>query len=226
MTGSWSARLSNACQVTGVPRKIRTIAGKPRPRGQSPHLPAIASALQIGRRYQFDELHAVAVSTLALQLFDATHALHNLGLEHRFLLEVAALLHDIGGFIAVAGHHKHTQYILQLTPVVGLSSEQMAIVANVARYHRGSMPKAEHEAFQVLPSKDRLIVSQLAALLRVADAMDREHASKVHGFRLDFTTSKVTLTLEGEGDLSPEWGALIKKSKMFEKVFNVRLAVS
>jgi exopolyphosphatase / guanosine-5'-triphosphate,3'-diphosphate pyrophosphatase len=185
----------------------------------------IASALQVGRKFQFDEQHAVAVSHLGVLLFDSTRGLHNLGLEQRILLEVAALLHDIGMFLSASDHHKHTQYLLQTTPVVGLSPSQMAIVANVARYHRGSLPKPQHEAYQTLSSKERVIVSKLAAILRLADGMDHEHASRVRGFEVDFKKPKFVITLRGEGDLLLEKWALSKKSQMFEEVFNVRVTV-
>ena len=186
----------------------------------------IASAMQVGRKYQFDEQHAITVSHHAVQLFDATRDLHSLGIEQRILLEAAGLLHDIGTFISASDHHKHTQYLLQMTPIVGLSDVQMAIVGNVARYHRRSQPKPQHEAFQALSSKERVMVSKLAALLRLADAMDTEHASKVRGFEVEYKKPKFTLRLDGEGDLLLEKWALTKKAQMFEEVFNVRFAVA
>ncbi len=186
----------------------------------------IASAMQLGRKYQFDEQHAVTVAQHAVQLFDATRDLHNLGREHRILLELAALLHDIGTFISASDHHKHTQYLLQTTPIVGLSGAQMAIVGNVARYHRRSQPKPQHELYQALSPKERVVVSKLASLLRLADAMDTEHAAKVRGFAIEYKKPKFTLRLDGDGDLLLEKWALSKKAQMFEEVFNVRFAVA
>ena len=162
----------------------------------------------------------------AVQLFDATRDLHNLGREHRILLELAALLHDIGTFISASDHHKHTQYLLQTTPIVGLSGAQMAIVGNVARYHRRSQPKPQHELYQALSPKERVVVSKLASLLRLADAMDTEHAAKVRGFAIEYKKPKFTLRLDGDGDLLLEKWALSKKAQMFEEVFNVRFAVA
>ena len=161
----------------------------------------ILSALQIGRKYSFDEQHGTSVARYAVQLFDQTKNLHNLTLEHRLLLEVAAMLHDIGSFISMTAHHKHTQYLLMATPVIGLSRSQMDVVANVARYHRKSFPKLQHEAFRLLSSKDRVIVSKLTAILRLADAMDNEHASKVKSFSVEYKKPKLIIRLEGEGDL-------------------------
>ena len=185
----------------------------------------LASAMQVGRKYFFDEQHATAVSRYAVQLFDQTRTLHNLTLEHRLLLEVAALLHDIGNFISMTDHHKHTQYLLTATPVIGLGQSQMAIVANAARYHRKSFPKPQHDAYRILSSKERVLVSKLAALLRLADAMDNEHAAKVRSFTVEIRKPKVTLVLKGEGDLLLEKWALMKKAEMFEEVFGVRVNI-
>lgn len=185
----------------------------------------MASALQLGRKYGFDEQHGRTTASFAARLFDETRQLHNLALEHRLVLEVAALLHDIGQFVNVSDHHKHTHYLLMATPVIGLNTRQMAVVANVARYHRKSLPKPQHESFAMLPAKERSVVSRLAALLRLADAMDNEHASKVTDFTLDFRKARVVLHLKGEGDLLLEKWALAKKSAMFDEVFGVKLTV-
>jgi exopolyphosphatase/guanosine-5'-triphosphate,3'-diphosphate pyrophosphatase len=186
----------------------------------------IASALQVGRKFQFDELHALTVSKFAVQLFDRTRELHHLGLEHRLLLEVAAMLHDIGGYVGAADHHKHSQYLLLATPIVGLKRDQVAIIGNIARYHRKSLPKPQHELYKVLPSRDKVIVSKLAALLRLADAMDNEHGSKVSDFEVEYRKPKFTIRLHGEGDLLLEKWALNKKSDMFEEVFSVKCSIA
>jgi len=185
----------------------------------------MTSALQLGRKYMFDEQHGTTVARYALQLFDETKMLHNLSLEYRTLLEVAALLHDIGHFINMTDHHKHTMYLLTATPIIGLKENQMAIVANAARYHRKSLPKPQHEAYSVLAPKDRVVVSKLAAILRLADAMDNEHATKVANFSVEYKKPKLVLKLSGEGDLLLEKWALMKKSAMFEEVFSVKFSL-
>ncbi len=186
----------------------------------------MASALQVGRKYFFDEQHGTSVARYATQLFDQSRTLHNLSLEHRLLLEVAALLHDIGAFIGMTGHHKHTHYLLTATPVMGLNQSQMAIVANIARYHRKSEPKIQHDTYKVLSPKDRVVVAKLAALLRLADALDNEHAGKVKSFTIEYKRPKFTIALEGDGDLLLEKWALKRKGGMFEEVFGVTINVA
>ncbi len=185
----------------------------------------LASAIQLGRKYMFDEQHGTTVARYAARLFDETRSLHNLGLEFRLLLEVAALLHDIGNFVNSTDHHKHTFYLLSVSPLVGLTQSQLAIVANVARYHRKSLPKPQHDGYRALSSKERVVVSKLSALLRLADAMDTEHASKVEGFTVEYKKPKLTLRLRGEGDLLLEKWALAKKAPMFEDIFSAKLTI-
>ena len=185
----------------------------------------IAAAIQLGRKYQFDESHALAVSRFAVELFDHTRMLHNLGIEHRLYLEVSALLHDVGTFINLAEHHKHSLYLIMNSPLVGLTQAQTILIANIARYHRKSFPKIQHDGYRLLASKDRVVVSKLASLLRLADAMDNEHASKVKDVQLEFKKPKLTLSLHGEGDLLLEKWALVKKAEMFEEVFSVKVVI-
>ena len=139
------------------------------------------------------------------------------------LLRVAALLHDIGYFLNASGHHKHAYYLLTATPMVGLNPAQVAIVANVARYHRKSFPKTQHEPYRMLPSKDRVIVSKLAGILRLADALDYEHGGKVHEIKVNAGKRNVTVKLKGDGDLLLEKWALAKKAPLFESVLPARI---
>jgi exopolyphosphatase/guanosine-5'-triphosphate,3'-diphosphate pyrophosphatase len=184
-----------------------------------------ASAMAIGRKYSFDEQHGTTVVRLAGKLFDDTRMLHNLNGEYRLLLEVSALLHDIGQFINTTGHHKHTQYLLTANPVIGLTPSEMVIVANVARYHRKSLPKPQHDTYSALSSKDKVVVSKLASILRVADALDNEHASKVADIAVEYKKPKLTLKLTGEGDMLLERWAVARKSGLFEEVFSTKIVL-
>lgn len=189
------------------------------------HEQVLASAIQLARKYSSDEAHAKQTARFALQLFDQTHALHYLNHEARFLLEIASLLHDIGHFINMAGHHKHTYYIITQTPLIGLNDNQRAIVANVARYHRKAPPSLRHEGYQKLSPQDRVVVTKLSAILRLADALDTEHASRITHLSVEYKRPEFRLKLEGEGDLLLEKWALLKRSSFFEETFNVKVTV-
>lgn len=185
----------------------------------------IASAIQLGRRYHFDERHGRAVARFALDLFDQTQKQHLMGEEARLLLEVAALLHDVGQYVNISGHHKHTHYLIHASPIVGLSEMQRAIIANVARYHRKSPPTVRHEPYRILQPRDRLLVTKLAAILRIADALDAEHAGKVGDIRVEFKRPYLHLRLRGDGDLLLEKWAVGRKAALFEEVYGVKVSL-
>src|SRR5215831_1453531 len=185
----------------------------------------IESARRLGRKYFFDERHATIVAKLALQIFDQTKSLHQLDDEARLILEVSALLHDIGHYINVANHHKHTLYLIQSSPLIGLTSLQMDMVANVARYHRKSPPKLQHKPYEDLAPKQRIIISQLAAILRLADALDHEHASTVESVEVEYKRPRFVFRLKGKGDMLLEKWALVNKRDLFESVFEGTVVV-
>ena len=185
----------------------------------------IESARRMGKKYFFDEKHATTVARLALQIFDQTASFHELDSEARLVLEVAALLHDIGHYVNVSNHHKHTFYLIQSSPLVGLTQLQMDLVANVARYHRKSAPKIQHEPYEAMAPKHRLMISKLAAILRLADALDHEHASTVDAVEVDYKRPRFLFRLKGKGDMLLEKWALVNKRDLFENVFDANVVV-
>jgi exopolyphosphatase/guanosine-5'-triphosphate,3'-diphosphate pyrophosphatase len=182
------------------------------------HLAARA-AVQLGRRYQFDETHATQVDRIAAQLFDRLAELHECGPEDRVLLRVAALTHDIGEFVESSSHHKHTQYILEHSDIMGLSPELRALVGCIARYHRRAEPSQKHETFGGLDAESQRKVRRLAAILRLADALDRGHRSKVQSLDVTLSHREVTLRATGREDLSLELWTTARKAAMFEHIF-------
>lgn len=186
----------------------------------------LAFARELGRKFSFDEEHGVNVSRFAVLLFDQTKELHKLGMENRLLLEVAGMLHDIGHCVNINGHHKHSHYLLKSTPFVGLNDREKSIVAVTARYHRKAPPKMDHPEFASLMPEDRDIVTKLAAILRLADALDSEHASNVSAFRLTRRKATLTFSLRGRGDLLLERFAISAKASLFEEIFRCKIAVA
>ena len=185
-----------------------------------------ASVLGLGRRYQLDEPHALRVAELALSLFDQLGDLHALGEEERNLLEAAAILHDVGLYVSMAKHHKHSHYLISESDLVGLDRRQREIVANVARYHRKAHPTTKHPSFAALSHEDRTVVERLAAILRAADLLDREHRQNVREVKVRPGESGFLLELDAEGDLLLERWAARRKFDLFENVFGAKLALA
>jgi exopolyphosphatase/guanosine-5'-triphosphate,3'-diphosphate pyrophosphatase len=98
-------------------------------------------------------------------------------------------------------------------------------VANIARYHRKSEPGAHHESFAKLSELEQGRVRRLAAILRLADALDRDHLQRVKRVTATVTKGEVVLRLDAPGDLLLERWALQRKSDFFAKVFAVKVHV-
>jgi exopolyphosphatase/guanosine-5'-triphosphate,3'-diphosphate pyrophosphatase len=185
----------------------------------------LASAEALGHKHRFDCAHGCHVAMLAVQLFDAFRQDHGLEDRERLLLQVAAMLHDIGIQISLRGHHKHSQYLLAASQIFGLSNEETAVVSNVARYHRRAMPLKSHLPYIALDRRDRLIVDKLAAILRVANALDAEHLQKVTGLVLVKRERSWILEIDGTGDLTMEQLAATARADMFADTFGQELAI-
>ena len=178
------------------------------------------AAISLGRRFMFDEAHGLHVARLALSLFDQLQELHGLNPNDRRLLLAAGVLHDIGTFISRKGHHKHSLYLISRSELPGLSPTDMLMVANVARYHRKNIPRERHPEFMRLSEANRVRTKALAAILRVADALDRTHLQHVDTVKANAGKREVTLRLEGEGDLLLERWALSRKKNLFQRTFH------
>ena len=179
----------------------------------------LASASALGEKYRCDAPHARQVATLATRLFDELRSEHGLGVRDRLLLEVAALLHDIGIFVNLRSHHKHSQYILSVSEIFGLSREDLAIISNVARYHRRAAPNKSHLPYMALDSGTRVVVNKLGAILRVANALDADHLQKVRDVRVLREGEHWVLEVDGGGDLTLERMAALARADLLVEVF-------
>lgn len=183
------------------------------------------AAVRLADKYTLDMEHATLVSKLAGQFFGQTAPLHKLDEEHRLLLQVGALLHDIGHFINPIDHEQHGYYILCNNSLIGLNEAHMAVIANLVRYHRNAFPSLQDENFKTLPARDRLIVVKLSALLRLADVMDISHTGRVHAVTVIEKQKLWQLKLHGKGDLALERWNLNKRRALFEEIFGAGLEI-
>lgn len=194
-------------------------------RAESEARQTLRSALFYAGKYQADLGHARTVRNLARQIFDGLTALHGYGHRERTYLEAAAVMHDVGRFVRPSNHHKHSQYLIQNTELVGVTNRERRIIALVARYHTRATPGGKHLEFKRLGERDQRLVCRLAAILRVADALDREHSGEVRRLSLHCDEHQVRLLAEHRGDmLLPEW-SLRRKRDWFEEVFERRLVL-
>ncbi len=178
--------------------------------------------------FDWDLPHCRQVRDLALVLFDQLTELHKLGTNERDLLEAAALLHDIGWTVCHNKHHKHAYRLIQENRrrLADFTVPEVALIANVARYHRKALPALKHEPFAALAEADRDIVRKLAALLRVADGLDRPHRQDVQNVVCEVADAVVTLRLQVRSDPEAHQAGGERKCDLFEQVYRRRLVVT
>lgn len=180
----------------------------------------------IGRRYGYEEKHALQVAFLAERMFDQLALTYKLERHQRTLLSAASLLHDVGFHISHDAHHKHSFYLIKHSELTGFSELEKLIIANIARYHRGNLPRDKHADFMCLSETERDLVWKLGAILRLADALDRSYDNRVSDLRFSGKGRSLTLNVYGSGDLHRESTAVELKKDMFEATFNCTLKIA
>ncbi len=179
----------------------------------------------LANRYHADRSHGQQVRRLCTQLFDQLQELHQLSRHDRLLLKVAAILHEVGTYINPKQHHHHSQYIILNSEIFGLSRHDVEVVGLLARYHRHSTPDTGERSYAELEQKDRLRVQKLAALLRVADAMERAHERRVTAFTTRITNRRLEILVPGARDLALENRALRSKANLFTDIFGLDIVL-
>lgn len=183
------------------------------------------SVYEIAFRFQWEEAHCEHVASIALAIYDAIRPLLSGPRVDRELLEYAALLHDVGYHINHSEHHIHSLYLIENADFHGFQPEEVAIMANVARYHRNEPPCDEDANFRRLSAEQQQRVRELAAILRIAEGLDRSHFRNVVALRTKLDDERLTITIETRGDPQLEqWGGM-KDRELFEETFQRAVCV-
>lgn len=181
----------------------------------------LRSALDLGRKYAFDEPHAQHVAELSARLFAQLREEHQLPARFEVLLRVAALLHEIGLYVSNRSYHKHSLYLIRNSELFGLGKKELLLAALVARYHRRSSPQPTHEGYNTLDREGRVTVAKLAAILRVADALDESRSQRIHELVVQRERDRLVIAIPLVEDLSLETLALKQNGALFEETFGV-----
>lgn len=185
----------------------------------------LRSAESLARKYRTHKTHSTHVTQLTELLFDATSELHQLNEHDSLLLKCAAILHECGNFISARAHHKHSHYIISNSEIFGLGQSDITLIALIARYHRRSGPKPNHADYRDLTSENRMRVSKLAAILRIADALDRGHASRIQEVRVEIKKQKLILHLPDITDATVERLAMRSKANLFTDIYGLSVTL-
>jgi exopolyphosphatase/guanosine-5'-triphosphate,3'-diphosphate pyrophosphatase len=190
-----------------------------RPKDRLEPVRAFARKCQSGTR------HCEHVARLAAQLFDGLRGPFGLPPEGREILLAAGLLHDVGYLINHARHHKHAYHLIQHAELQGWTAREVELIANVARYHRKASPKKRHPNFARLERPDRRLVRRLAAILRVADGLDRTHTQRISAVGVEVGRGRARFVLAADADPQVERWDTERKASLFAKVFEVMPAL-
>ena len=186
------------------------------------------SVLQLGRSCGINEVHARTVTSLVLELFDSAkeQQLHTLGDPERELLEYATFLHDIGSFISYTNHHAHSYYIIKNSELLGFDQNEIAFMANIARFHRKRVPRKKDPEVMELESREREALRILTTFIRLGESLDRSHTALIQHVKFTRTDKEnVHLEILARGDCQLEiWGVEAEK-KAFEKIFGKHLVI-
>jgi exopolyphosphatase/guanosine-5'-triphosphate,3'-diphosphate pyrophosphatase len=176
------------------------------------------SALELAERCNYYAEHAQQVVRLALALFDQSRASHGLTDREREWLEYAALLHDVGGLISYARHHRHSYYLIKNGDLRGFHPDEIEVIALVARYHRRGTPKRSHDEYSHLSGSLRRTVRTLSSILRVAESLDRSHAQAITALELRDRGEDTLLLVHTGSDAELEVWATNRHLQPFEKL--------
>jgi exopolyphosphatase/guanosine-5'-triphosphate,3'-diphosphate pyrophosphatase len=183
------------------------------------------SVIELAERCSYWPDHAHQIARLSLALFDRTRAIHGMTDKEREWLEYAAILHDAGVHISYERHHRHSYYLIKNGDLRGFEPDEIETIALVARYHRRTPPSGRQADFRQLGRKRRKVVRRLAAILRLAENLDRSHAQTITGLEFHDRGDDALLQIRTAGDAELELWAAQRHSAPFERMIGKPLRV-
>ncbi|KRM89130.1 hypothetical protein [Liquorilactobacillus vini] len=182
----------------------------------------ITSTENMANRYLTSHSHRKVVTGLALHMFDQLKRLHHLGKRERLLLQIAATVDDVGNYINQQGHYRHSAYILEANKIIGLSDEENQLIAEVSRYHSSESPAIDEPHFQRLAPNVQMKVAKLAAILRLADALDDSREEKIQKISVSLQTEQLIIYAYATQNISLEKWSFKNKSTLFTEVYGIK----
>lgn len=184
----------------------------------------ISSVWYIGEKYGIDKKHSENVKEIALDIFDKTKRFHRLGDRERLFLEVSSILHDVGKYVNLNEDGFYCYNIVYYEEILGFSDKNLNVVANVVRYHGEEMPSLSHENYKTLNFTDKIIVSKLAAILKLAEALNISKKNKINNDNIVITVDdkKVYFDLDTYKDCTLEIWSFKNNGEFFEEVMGIK----
>lgn len=186
----------------------------------------IGPVLERGRHFDFDESHALHVARLARVLFQQMVDLHELERHYETILYVAAVLHEIGLYVKDTSYHKHSMYLIRNSELFGIGPTNLQLISQVARYHRRASPKQSHKPYMTLDRDQRVAVCKLAAILRLAVALDASRTQRISSIQAHQTNDSLVISTSDVHDLTHEQLALHQSDALFEETYGLKALFS
>ena len=181
----------------------------------------IASAMYLNRRYRCNRAHTDRVASFALALFDGMKKVHGLGRKERLQLHIAAILHECGNYINLNDGAMNSYYIVANSEIIGLTHKERMEIANVIRYNLFFLPSKEAVAAE-LGQADYIVVAKLAAILRIANVLDKSHTQKIDDISVTVSNDKLVISAKTYDDLALETGLFESRADFFEQIYGIR----
>ncbi|WP_010251332.1 Ppx/GppA phosphatase family protein [Acetivibrio cellulolyticus] len=178
----------------------------------------ISSVWHVGKKYAVDEVHSAFIEKLTLSMFDQMLRVHMLGDKERLYLRVASILHDVGKYLNHNGHDIHSYNIVRFLDIMGFSDEELNLVANIVRYHSDDIPDLSHENYRVLSPSQQIVVSKLAVILRMAEALDISHKQKIKDIKISKVGNELYFDIAAREDILLEEWSFNSNATFFEEV--------
>ena len=183
----------------------------------------ISSVWYMAEKYGVDEKHASYVEKMSLSLFDKTWKYHKLGDQEKLYLQVAAILHDSGNYVSLSGHGAHSFNIIRTQSIMGFSDKELELIANIAKYHTSQIPSYSDRSYYVLSHHEKILVSKLSAILKIAESMDISHMQKIHDIEILVSEDTLQLNLLSNKDILLEQWDIMNNVEFFQEVMGIKI---
>ncbi len=181
----------------------------------------VASAQNLNKRYHCNRAHTDKVMEFALKLFDSFKKIHELGKKERLLLQISAILHECGNYINLHDGAQNSYFIVANSEIIGLTHKERMEVANIIKYNLYYLP-SQTEISKTLEGADFIVIAKLAAILRIANVLDKSHTQKIDDISVTVTDDKMLIYVSTYEDISLESGLFEARADFFEQVYGIR----
>lgn len=182
----------------------------------------LSCARQMAIRYKYNKKHSHYVEDIALQIFDSIQKSQALAPRDRFLLQIASIIHDVGKFIGADPHYIYSYNIIKASQLIGLSDTELAMVANISRFHSAEEPTYDNSSLKKIEGTDRLKTVKLIAIIRLADSLDTSHRQKLSVLSMRIRQGKFEIICNTQDEAVLEQWTFQMKSEFFMQVFGIR----